>query len=102
MGWCLLLFQAEGGRRDIGVTGVQTCALPISPTVEALPRRVALLGRESRLPARLRERIVKYAPTHWIHDPATRQRLVRAGFEALGRAARRGGVPVSLAPVSLK
>src|SRR3712207_529333 len=82
MGWCLLLFQAEGGRRDIGVTGVQTCALPISPTVEALPRRVALLGRESRLPARLRERIVKYAPTHWIHDPATRQRLVRAGFES--------------------
>src|SRR3712207_9520654 len=27
---CLL--QAEGGIRDIGVTGVQTCALPISST----------------------------------------------------------------------
>src|SRR3712207_8731016 len=25
----LLLFQAEGGIRDMGVTGVQTCALPI-------------------------------------------------------------------------
>src|SRR3712207_8662801 len=25
-----LLFQAEDGIRDIGVTGVQTCALPIS------------------------------------------------------------------------
>src|SRR5215203_3273548 len=25
-------FQAEDGIRDIGVTGVQTCALPISPT----------------------------------------------------------------------
>src|SRR3712207_8823364 len=24
-------FQAEDGIRDIGVTGVQTCALPISP-----------------------------------------------------------------------
>src|SRR3712207_4040607 len=27
----LLFFQAEDGIRDIGVTGVQTCALPISP-----------------------------------------------------------------------
>src|SRR3712207_8919608 len=25
----LVLFQAEDGRRDIGVTGVETCALPI-------------------------------------------------------------------------
>src|SRR3712207_8543589 len=25
----LFFFQAEGGIRDIGVTGVQTCALPI-------------------------------------------------------------------------
>src|SRR3712207_7874723 len=28
---CLLFFQAEDGIRDIGVTGVQTCALPICP-----------------------------------------------------------------------
>src|SRR3712207_516941 len=27
---CLFFFQAEDGIRDIGVTGVQTCALPIS------------------------------------------------------------------------
>src|SRR3712207_7198650 len=27
-------FQAEDGIRDIGVTGVQTCALPISTSVE--------------------------------------------------------------------
>src|SRR3712207_8918078 len=35
-------FQAEDGIRDIGVTGVQTCALPISPL--GLERRAALLG----------------------------------------------------------
>src|SRR3712207_8829814 len=31
MRWCgiLFFFQAEDGIRDIGVTGVQTCALPI-------------------------------------------------------------------------
>src|SRR3712207_8628411 len=28
---CIFFFQAEDGIRDIGVTGVQTCALPISP-----------------------------------------------------------------------
>src|SRR3712207_7312840 len=29
--WCIFFFfQAEDGIRDIGVTGVQTCALPIS------------------------------------------------------------------------
>src|SRR5438445_1784197 len=28
-------FQAEDGIRDIGVTGVQTCALPISPRSSA-------------------------------------------------------------------
>src|SRR2546422_8947473 len=33
--YCLLFFfffQAEDGIRDVAVTGVQTCALPISPT----------------------------------------------------------------------
>src|SRR3712207_6991478 len=34
----LLFFQAEDGIRDIGVTGVQTCALPIYPDS---PREVA-------------------------------------------------------------
>src|SRR3712207_7065084 len=28
-GICFFFFQAEDGIRDIGVTGVQTCALPI-------------------------------------------------------------------------
>src|SRR3712207_6209943 len=28
-GYCFFFFQAEDGIRDIGVTGVQTCALPI-------------------------------------------------------------------------
>src|SRR3712207_7123976 len=27
--FCIFFFQAEDGIRDIGVTGVQTCALPI-------------------------------------------------------------------------
>src|SRR5947209_8512874 len=31
-------FQAEDGIRDIGVTGVQTCALPISPKFFSYPQ----------------------------------------------------------------
>src|SRR5205807_7579015 len=33
---CVFFFQAEGGIRDYKVTGVQTCALPISEAAEAL------------------------------------------------------------------
>src|SRR2546422_11542259 len=29
---CVFFFQAEDGIRDVAVTGVQTCALPICPT----------------------------------------------------------------------
>src|SRR2546430_8106826 len=30
--WSVFFFQAEDGIRDLTVTGVQTCALPISPS----------------------------------------------------------------------
>src|SRR5205809_1463145 len=36
----VFFFQAEDGIRDVAVTGVQTCALPISITVSA-PQRIA-------------------------------------------------------------
>src|SRR3712207_8817512 len=36
-----IFFQAEDGIRDIGVTGVQTCALPISRTTVLRPCRTA-------------------------------------------------------------
>src|SRR5215217_8110516 len=45
-------FQAEDGIRDIGVTGVQTCALPILPMASA--RRcggVPLTNRQMSRPA---------------------------------------------------
>src|SRR2546430_6084155 len=39
---CFFFFQAEDGIRDLTVTGVQTCALPI--LVQAASRRLALGG----------------------------------------------------------
>src|SRR5581483_3600556 len=40
-------FQAADGIRDIGVTGVQTCALPISPTTWATATSAATATRPS-------------------------------------------------------
>src|SRR5947209_8937057 len=42
----IFFFQAEDGIRDIGVTGVQTCALPI---LEPGPRRPECAPREKRM-----------------------------------------------------
>src|SRR2546422_3682859 len=47
MMFLFFFFQAEDGIRDVAVTGVQTCALPIArtrnPTREVLERNVAAL-----------------------------------------------------------
>src|SRR2546421_3034278 len=40
-------FQAEDGIRDLIVTGVQTCALPISAAYKALILALMLSGREA-------------------------------------------------------
>src|SRR3712207_579456 len=42
---CFFFFQAEDGIRDIGVTGVQTCALPIFPGL-GLVAALWLVGRD--------------------------------------------------------
>src|SRR5438270_9777390 len=53
---CIFFFQAEDGIRDLTVTGVQTCALPISPgqsPIRLANRRLsALRGRIGVLTAR--------------------------------------------------
>src|SRR2546429_6629093 len=35
---CVFCFQAEAGIRDVAVTGVQTCALPISSAMELMKK----------------------------------------------------------------
>src|SRR3712207_6993931 len=61
-----LFFQAEDGIRDIGVTGVQTCALPISPGSEEHPARLELerqraVGRRWAGPGHLVQRLARAA-----------------------------------------
>src|SRR2546430_7891218 len=65
---CLLLvfffffFQAEDGIRDLTVTGVQTCALPIYPLVQGAPAALVPLRRQG--PGR--------APSTWRAPPGPR------------------------------
>src|SRR6266404_310967 len=71
---CLFFFfQAEDGIRDKLVTGVQTCALPISPRWPSSPRPSTLPSREERMTEIGREEIV-WRPTR---EYAERTRLAR-------------------------
>jgi tight adherence protein C len=54
-------------------------ALGTAAAVDA-PSRAPLLNRESRLPARLRERLATLTPAFWVDAPAMRAKLLRAGF----------------------
>src|SRR2546430_10532925 len=47
---CVFFFQAEDGIRDLTVTGVQTCALPIS-VVDHKPKYLGRLGKELNIEA---------------------------------------------------
>src|SRR3712207_3238917 len=83
----ICFFQAEDGIRDIGVTGVQTCALPISSTPMLLAtleifeppedgfdhrRLVALVGDRLAFVPRYRQRLLHVpgglAPAVWADD----------------------------------
>src|SRR2546422_5005181 len=75
-------FQAEDGIRDVAVTGVQTCALPISRTSWTLPKGVSTLSsatepttRRSPTPAPRRGEV----PVEQEREPLPRLRRERRG-----------------------
>src|SRR5256884_6650014 len=49
-GSCFFFFQAEDGIRDVAVTGVQTCALPIYGSEEVVVRAGEVLHLASNVP----------------------------------------------------
>src|SRR5207244_10626948 len=79
-----LFFQAEHGRRDALVTGVQTCALPIYPQLLDHPADLV-----ERLPCRrARGRLGEQVPVLPLDVPDRVKLLAVAGRE-IGRAACR-------------
>src|SRR3712207_7378838 len=88
---CVFFFQAEDGIRDIGVTGVQTCALPIlggdipDNTAAARTERVHRdAGTVRVVPVRRRSAA---GSTHWPTGPsvAARSEERRVGKECRSR-----------------
>src|SRR3712207_9014305 len=53
---CIFFFQAEDGIRDIGVTGVQTCALPICAVHGSTVLHPCDANQTARLVAQMAER----------------------------------------------
>src|ERR1035437_5311051 len=91
--FAFFFFQAEDGIRDIGVTGVQTCALPICPgagRAERFPPPQRLAQRPARPP---RPRVVPLCgrpplvadPGHLSLPQGLAQRLRRAATIGAGR-----------------
>src|SRR3712207_8643558 len=76
----IFFFQAEDGIRDIGVTGVQTCALPISVVGRRHPEVAVTLGQA--------ERVEGHAPD--LARAAVRRPVGGADVEAVERGRRRG------------
>src|SRR2546430_14893986 len=79
---CFFFFQAEDGIRDLTVTGVQTCALPISSFPEA-PRGIG----------RLKQQVVT-AFLHLLQPLARLAGRLRAGLTPWRQRAKPGRAPL--------
>src|SRR5256886_696977 len=88
---CYFFFQAEDGIRDLTVTGVQTCALPISSRVASLgvlPQRYGTSTFNRRSSAfeiswpfrRRRRRFGRFASSRWLFHPLCRLSFPEAVF----------------------
>src|SRR2546427_6070478 len=71
---CIFFFQAEDGIRDLTVTGVQTCALPISCRRTSTAERRPMCADTG-------------LPRYYVR--AGNEAVIEGGFVALERALRR-------------
>src|SRR6476620_10558488 len=71
---CFFFFQAEDGIRDIGVTGVQTCALPISTYAPGLR------SWKTEAPSRLRGRARRWARRRPVRSASAITASLAAGI----------------------
>src|SRR2546430_10646994 len=88
MTWLFFFFQAEDGIRDLTVTGVQTCALPICDHSPHTPWHHPALARGER----------HHPPTHqtgWFRRWTPNRETARRGSRhAVSGPERPGGFPV--------
>src|SRR3712207_7052344 len=93
---CFFFFQAEDGIRDIGVTGVQTCALPILNAVEGVFAKLArqrlkrgvfhsLVALQEAINRFVAETNADPRPFCWTKNPDARSEERRVGKECRSR-----------------
>src|SRR5690349_24835591 len=82
MVFVLLLFQAEHGIRHLSVTGVQTCALPISIRAPLDARAVTFGSRGAR---QARARPIAADRARFMRDDRSRSEERRVGKECRSR-----------------
>src|SRR2546425_12464986 len=89
---CIFFFQAEDGIRDKLVTGVQTCALPISPSCSTRRARCAWRHTERRSSSTCgKEPSKDFAPDEARHCALSGLSLVMRFVGAATPAAGGGG-----------
>src|SRR2546427_5848818 len=86
---CFFFFQAEDGIRDLTVTGVQTCALPISTPIVTLA--AALFGATCAFPTDKSDKVLVTleAPAHVVLRGQEMSVYARAWQVEIGRASCR-------------
>src|SRR3712207_4574001 len=92
----LFFFQAEDGIRDIGVTGVQTCALPILSQDPQLYLRV--VGDDEPPPSRCRERVPDTGAELRAHRDVLQVRGVAGDTAGRCRRLVQGGMDAAVLP----
>src|SRR3712207_9146815 len=90
----MFFFQAEDGIRDIGVTGVQTCALPIY--LRETDKTILLISHDRAFLAAVVD--------HVLHVEGGTAFAYAGGYESfkIGRASCRERGEISVVAVSLK
>src|SRR5688572_31714129 len=99
---CFFFFQAEDGIRDLTVTGVQTCALPISDSVTATA--MAYVHVQSCTSTYTNQLTNPSTTISTIHSGRTTpcSPSIRSASAKIGRASCRERVEISAAAVSLQ
>src|SRR3712207_8038516 len=98
-GRSVFFFQAEDGIRDIGVTGVQTCALPISgePGLEPLENEPL-----EQLPVPSQRHAPLVVVVAAVERVAPRPRTTEPAVLALDRSAEGAAPPVQIGRASCR
>src|SRR2546429_726260 len=99
----VFFFQAEDGIRDVAVTGVQTCALPISDVDIASARTIPVMAMSTSASVSPRS-IAFWRTSAAVASSLTRRARRKPGAPSgeIGRASCRERVEISVVAGSLK